>query len=160
MTVQSTLHALAECLCAQIATDDSPAMCFCGVVPGDAAVADYAGDCDTETGMAWVRLISTYPATGVGVPDERAGNCGAALGFDVEVGILRMMSVGDDLGNPPTAAEQLAAVDQQVKDMMTMRRAVACCPALPGKDFTLNTYTPQGPYGALVGGFWTISVVL
>lgn len=150
---------LAACLCAQIEKDGSPPTCFCGVIPGDTAVADYAGDCDVACGMAWVRLVSSYPAVGVGRVDETAGNCSASLGFDVELGIMRCINVPED-GGPPSDAELLESTRLQTADMMTMWRAVACCPSLSSKDFMLSGYQPMGPLGGMVGGGFTIRAVL
>lgn len=150
---------LAACLCAQIEKDGGPEPCFCGVIPGDAAVGDYAGDCDEKCGMAWVRLVAAYPATGVGVADETAGNCSASLGFDVEVGILRCIPIHDD-GSPLTPEEATDATTLQVADMLTMWRAITCCEAITSKDYILGGYAPMGPLGGLVGGGFQIRTVL
>ena len=151
------LLSLAGCLCAQIEADGSPQPCFCGVVPGEAAVAQYAGDCDTRDGMAWVRLTTGYPSVSVGQIDQRVGNCKSGTGFDVEVGILRAFPVEEEA---PTDAELLAAFDQQMKDMLTMRRAIECCDAISSKDFILGSYRPSGPLGGLVGGIWNVMLAV
>ena len=158
--IYERLTALAECLCSQITEDGSPPTCFCGVVPGDqrGVAAQVAGDCDVECGMAWVRLTTAYPASGVDLPNETVGNCSAGMGYEVEIGILRCISIGDSSGNLPTSAELLAATDLQIKDMLTMWRAVNCCTAFGSKDFRLGTYTPAGPSGGLVGGTWTLAM--
>jgi hypothetical protein len=150
---------LAACLCAQIEESGEPAVCFCGVVPGDGAVGDHAGDCEVACGMAWVRLVTTYPATGVGLPDETAGNCSASLGFDVEVGILRCIQIPSD-GSAPPPAEMTESVRLQTADMMTMWRAIMCCDSLHTKDLRMNAYQPMGPMGGLFGGAFMIQSVL
>lgn len=88
---------LAECLCAQIQDPENgvPDVCFCGVVPGDQAIGNYAGDCTEKCGMAWVRLVSLYPMGSLGTIDRTPGNCGVGLGIDVEMGIFRCISIGD-----------------------------------------------------------------
>lgn len=155
------LEALATCLCGQISADRSPDTCFCGVIPGEAAVGAYAGNCTNKCGMAWVRLMSMYPSAGLGVPDTTpAGNCAGGLDAIVEVGIMRCVVTMDEQGNPPTAAQQFAATEQQVKDSLTIRRAIACCPVLSPKDFILLNYQPTGPLGGLVGGAWQITVAV
>lgn len=153
------LAELATCLCSELTKDGSPGLCFCGLVPGDAAGDQYAGDCE-QNGMAWVRLVTAYPATGVAVPSETPGNCNDGLGFEIEVGAMRCISAGEDDGSPPSAEELLAATDLQIRDMMAMRRAILCCDALNPKDLLLNSYGPIGPAGILVGGVWTLSVML
>lgn len=154
---------LAACLCAQI--DDPangvPGVCFCGLVPGEQAAAIYAeGNCARGTcGMAWIRLISTYPMKSIGVIDPTPGNCGATLGADVEMGILRCFTLGDETGRGPDPQQLLASTQLQVADSVVMQKAMLCC-NVPSKEFTLNTYQPLGPAGDLVGGSWTMSIGL
>lgn len=153
MKIADVLIALASCLCEQIQTDESPAPCFCGVIPGDSAIQEYAGDCDGDgCGMAWVRLVTSYPSATVGQAVTTQGNCGANIGADVEIGIMRCISAEE----VPNEAELLESFDQQMKDMETMRRALLCCSTLNSKDFILGSYRPTGPIGGLVGGTWTI----
>src|SRR5690348_1157109 len=120
---------LATCLAAQIEADGSPPTCFVGVVPGEAAVMDYGGDCNDKCGIAWVRLASAYPANAVGVQALTPGNCASDLGAEIEIGITRCMEVPGD-GQPPEDSEVLATAHQQTKDMLTIFRTVACCSAL------------------------------
>jgi hypothetical protein len=154
-TVFDSLTVLAACLCEQIRVSGLPETCFCGVVPGEAVVAAYAGNCTKKCGMAWVRLVSTYPASGVNVPNEEARNCGAGIGYGVEAGILRCAHIGTE-ERPPTASEQMADAQLQIADMLVIRRAVACCPG--SRDWILGTYTPAGPQGGLFGGVWTMEM--
>lgn len=149
------LTVLAACLCEQIRDSGLPETCFCGVIPGDQVLAAYTGDCAKKCGMAWVRLTSAYPASGVMVPNEQPKNCGAGLGFGVEMGILRCAHVGT-AERPPTAAEQLLDAQLQMADMLAMRRAVVCCPG--SADWILGQYTPTGPQGGLVGGLWALEM--
>lgn len=144
---------LATCLCAQIDTDGSPPVCFCGVLPGEAVAHDYSSQCDEECGMAWVRLVTAGPVSGINILSETVNNCSSMLGVDIEVGIIRCAVINSD-GEPPTVAEQLAMTDQQLADMLTMRRAIACCDF----DHILGLYTPIGPTGAILGGAWIVSL--
>lgn len=159
--VFTRLSALATCLCAQITdpVNGVPDVCFCGIVPGEQATALYAdGDCADRCGMAWVRLVSLYPSVSIGVLDPTPGNCGSSIGVDVELGIMRCISVGDERGNPPTPDELLAATQLQIADSLVMQRAVLCCDAIPPSEVILSNYTPLGPAGGLVGGMWTLSM--
>lgn len=155
-TVESALTDLASCLCAEIADPGSgvPDVCFCGVIPGEAASAMYGGDCTKKCGMAWVRLTQAYPATGPSIQASNPGNCTAGVGFDVEMGMLRCTPIGEAT-QAPTDAQLLAAAQLQWADMNVMRRAVACC---GNRDWVMTTYTPMGPGGGLVGGFWLIQM--
>lgn len=156
-SISDVLTDLATCLCAQITADDSPETCFCGVVPGGSVIAEYAGDCDDTDGMAWVRLALTYPSESVGLASQRVGNCSVGIGFDVEVGMLRRYPLDAEALDEATL---LGLMEQQVKDMNTMRKAIQCCPSLPSKDYILGTYTPTGPIGDMIGGLWSLFVGL
>lgn len=151
---------LAECLCAQIQDPDNgvPDVCFCGIVPGDQAVGDYAGDCNTKCGMAWVRLAGMYPMAILGTPDATPGNCGVGVGIDVEMGIMRCIDFGDEQGNMPPPADLLAATQLQIADALIMRKALFCCDAIPAKEAIMSAYTPVGPLGGLVGGTILVSM--
>jgi hypothetical protein len=154
------LGELAECLCAQIQDPENgvPDVCFCGVVPGDQAVANYAGDCNDVCGMAWVRLVQMYPMAVIGQADATPGNCGVGVGIDVEVGILRCIEFGDEQGNLPPPAVLLAATQLQIADALVMRKAIYCCDAIPSKEAIVTPYAPTGPLGGLVGGMMTVSM--
>lgn len=151
---------LAECLCAQIAdpVNGVPDVCFCGIVPGEQAIGNYAGDCKTKCGMAWVRLAGLYPMASIGVIDPSPGNCGAGLGIDVELGILRCISVGDESGNLPSPVELLESTQLQIADALVMHKAIRCCDAIPSKEAIIANYTPTGPLGGLVGGTLVVSM--
>lgn len=156
------LQALAACLCAAIEDPENgvPKVCYCGVVPGQAAVAQFAGDCAYACGMAWVRLAGLYRAKSVGVPDTTRGNCGSGIGMDIEMGILRCMSVGDEQGNLPSKAEMEEATQLQIADALVMWEAVLCCDAIETKDAIVGGYLPVGPDGGIVGGTMTIALAV
>jgi len=156
--IQPLLEDLAECLCAQIHEDGSPELCFCGIMPGDGFVAEYAGDCNDRCGAAYVRLTQAYPSVTAGQPDVTRNNCGASLGIDIEIGIIRCAPMPNSRGEAPPPAEVLAAARQQSKDILTMRKAVLCCNELKAHDYIMGTYTPVGPQGDALGGFWTLAV--
>ena len=155
--VGQVLENLATCLCAQIEIDGLPPTCFCGTMPGAEVPLDYAGDCDDVCGMAWVRMIASYPSTSVGAAAERPGNCAMGIGVDIEVGIVRCLDVGEG-GEPPTPESMAEATRLQAADMMAMWRAVACCHG--SKDWMMGQYQPYGPEGALVGGMFQVAVVI
>lgn len=152
----TVLEELATCMCAQFIAAGLPPHCFCGVVPGQEAAYDYAGDCDIACGMAWVRLITSYPSVIVATPYDQPNNCGAMLGIEVEMGSVRCVPGLDNSGNPPAPADLLASAQLQSADMMAMRRAIACCSG--SRDFLVGSYQPIGPEGGLVGGFWSIAI--
>lgn len=153
------MNTLVTCLCAQIVADGGVEPCFCGLMPGEVPLADYTSCDGSQDGMAWVRLVNAYPSVQLGAATTQPGNCGAMLGADIEVGVLRNMPAGDDRGNPPTLAQMNAAVIQAVNDAASARRAILCCnDSLAGIDVMLGQWSPMGPQGGLVGGTWTLAV--
>lgn len=158
--VFARLQAIAACLCAAIQDPENgvPDVCYCGVVPGGTPPAIYSGNCKDKCGMAWVRLTTAYPSTAVGAASVQPARCDVGMGMDVEVGMLRCMSVGDDRGNPPPPQEQIDATELQMADLLVMWKAILCCDAIPNGDVILGQYTPVGPEGGLVGGFFTLSM--
>lgn len=158
--ITDRLTALATCLCAAIEDPNSgvPKVCFCGIIPGNAIPVEYTGDCGDTCGAAWVRLVSAYPSNTVGVLHTQPTVCDAGMGIDVEVGILRCISVGDAQGNPPEPAELLAAAELAMNDALLMWKAVLCCDAYTGHDVILGQYQPFGPEGGLTGGAFTMSM--
>lgn len=159
MNIGGVLNDLAACLCAQIETRGGPQPCFCGVIPGDGVIAEYAADCTTRNGVAWVRTGSMYPSVTPGVADQRPGNCATGTGIDIEIGILREQQAYME-SDVITAQQAAAAVDLQLKDAETIRLAIECCSALNTEDYVLGLYAPMGPLGGLVGGAWTIHLSL
>jgi hypothetical protein len=159
-TINEVLASLVACLCEQIAEAGLPDPCFCGLVPGEAAAADYIGDCNDRCGMAWVRLVSLYPSSIIGAADTTPGNCAKGLGADIEIGIMRCITAGESDGSPPSPAELLDATLLQVTDAIVMWKTVYCCDGIDNADFILGQYQPLGPGGGTVGGVWNLSVGL
>lgn len=164
MSVYTVLTDLAACLCAELTPEgaDAPNLCFCGVIAGDLPYDAMGVGCDgnpyedDNCGQAWVRLVNAYPSTQVGVADVEPRNCANAVGFDVEIGVVRCFPI-EERGGAVSDIEMLSAVQQQVEDMYAMQRAILCCGAL--EDYVLGQYLPSGPEGGLVGGVWTLSVI-
>lgn len=148
------LAALAGCVCEKVNAVNET--CFCGITLGDQYVSTSGiGDCEEACGEAWVRITGAYPSTVVGQPNFNLDNCGASMGVDIEIGVLRCLEVPEG-GEAPTPEQFLEAANVQIKDMIAIRDAVLCCEHFP--SYILGAWTPIGPDGGLVGGSWTISV--
>lgn len=154
-SILTTLVALAQQV--KVEVEQNGLLCFCGVIPGDSAAIEYAGECGEADGMAWVRIAQAYPATGVGLAAQRPGVCGVGTGYDIEVGSMRSITVTEEA---PEATEVLAWVEQQDADMNALRRAIQCGVVLNQKDYILGNFTPIGPQGGMVGGAWTVFVMV
>lgn len=162
MSPYDVLSDLAACLCASLTPEDAdgPNLCFCGVLAGDQPY-DAMGigeGCDDDTcGQAWVRMVNSYPSTSVGVADLEPNNCAKALGLDIEVGVLRCFPLEEN-GGILSAEDLDQAVRDQLDDMIAMQRAILCCSTL--EDYVLGMYLPMGPIGNVIGGTWTLSVLI
>lgn len=151
---------LAGCLCQQITDSGLPEPCFCGVMPGARVALDYVGNCEEQDGMAWVRLVTSYPSSAVGRVDSSRGNCSVGTGIDIEIGIIRSAPTMSEDGEPPEEAAQLEAADVQAGDLIAMQKAIICCLAEKDYDYIVGSYTPYGPEGFAVGGTMTLMVTL
>lgn len=163
MRAAKMLTDLVDCLCESIIEAGVPPVCFCGVVPGSQAAMDYAGTCDDRDGMAWVRQISLYPARGLNLVDDTPSNCAASIGMDIEMGMARRVAVLDEFGNLPGAESYAASSALQNDDALVMLRAVQCCMLDDLGDpieHVLGSYDPFGPLGGIVGGTWSLAVLL
>lgn len=153
------LLALRECLCSVIKERELPDVCFCGLVPGAAVPLDYAGACSNgRSGMAWVRLTGLFPAP---IFVEGSGGftpCGTPLIASVEVGIARPAPVFDARGNPPSYEAQQESAAWVMADMAAAQYAITCCFPAHLREVRLSAWTPIGPEGGVVGGFWTVDV--
>lgn len=139
-----------QCLCETLTERGlMPGDCFCGVMPGDTAPWDY------QDGLAYVRLVDSYPSTSFPAANTNPGtSCAAMLVATLEVGLLQCIPISPD-GSPLTQAQQYEVTRHQMAGMRAVQQAIACC-EIP--LMVLGSYTPQGPQGGLVGGYWQINV--
>jgi hypothetical protein len=151
----SRIAGLAECLCQTIQDEGLPGLCFCGVLPGAEAPFDYVGECD-DCGMAWVRMSNAYASNVLGQANLSENHCDMAVGFEVEVGIIRCLPTIDGDGEIPTREEMLATSQLVIADMLAMRKAITCCPNLG--ETIMGEYQPYGPEGGVVGGWFTVAL--
>lgn len=150
-TIWPIMVQLQQCLCETLTERGlMPGDCFCGIFPGDQAPWDYSG------GLAYVRLVDTYPSTVFPTANTTPrGSCSAMLVATLEVGLIQCApTLGAD-GSIPTQADQFEAARLQLAGMRAVHQAIVCCDIDP---IVLGTYTPQGPQGGLVGGYWNINV--
>jgi hypothetical protein len=137
-----------------------PDCCFVGVVPGEAAVGDFAGTCRGKQGMAWVRMMSMYPASGINVVNDLPNNCGSAIGMDFEVGMIRPVPTIDSRGKPPKPETYAAAAELMDEDAIVMLKAIKGCESFLDVENIVGQSQPLGPLGGLVGGTWGCAVLL
>lgn len=130
-------------------------LCELLLLHGDMVVIDYA-DCG---GMGYVRLVTANPTEQFPTPAP-AASCASSMAYSMEVGIVRTApGMGRSGGKPttPTADEQGAATSLALEDMEVMLRALKVIES-EVYEFTLGSYTPMGPAGGGLGGFWSFTV--
>lgn len=151
---------LAACVQSEIdkkAADQTVTPVTVEIQPGDHVVSPIT---DEGCSKAWVRLLTGYMAESVGNESVQDGNCGKLLGLEIEVGILRCMTWGDEDGNPPDAETNLTAFKAQCEDMDLMLRAINCCEAVNDNGLIVRGFQPYGPRALLVGGSWSLATVI
>lgn len=144
------MQELKECMC-QTLEDRGlmPGDCFCGVLPGDNVSYDYTN------GMAWVRLVDSYPSSTFPSQDSAFTSCQAPLAATLEVAALNCVPGLTASGVFPGEAILKEATRLQLATMHALRYAIQCCEI---EEIMLGAYTPVGPQGNLVGGFWQVNV--
>lgn len=130
--------------------------CFIEFMPGDAVALNYALGCDP--GQAWIRLVGVAPPEDVVVP--ASAECYHYLAMTFEMGIIRSAPVGDEEGNPMTAAESYATTLRQLAEMGAMLSVMQGADLPDDEEIKGLNYQPFGPDGGAVGGTWTGTVRL
>ena len=154
--ISIALTALVDCVCEQLETNGAGPTCWCGLYPGAIVEWNYcAGECGNGVcGMGWVRLGTIFPYTIFPQPilDDR---CTLPLAWQIEVGALRCVPQMPD-GSPVDVTTMADVALAQLLDARALHAAMQCC----GFDITAEVYTPTGPEGGCVGGFWTGYIAL
>lgn len=146
---------LAQCVCQEMTSRGFEDMCFCGVQPGEAVLADYIG----ESGkMAWVRLDSVQPVEDEVIPSGTAG-CYLGVNAVIEVGHAACAPIPDGRGLL-SEAEQLNTTRIQTAMMQAAHQAITCCKWAGYNSVDVQGWTPFGPQGGAVGGAWSIMVTV
>lgn len=142
--IQRLLQARA-CLCDALSPDTT--LCLCAVVHGDPPLEMVQGG----LGIAWVRLVRTYPSNTLPTQDSTLSNCGAPLALRIEMGVARCSIT--PLRGSMTATEYEAMATQAMADHDAMQRA-ACC--ITG-DLIVGEYLPNSA-GGIYGGTLVIDL--
>ena len=136
--------------------------CFLGLVSGLMADGTHVSD---ESGpMFWVRMGEVTPVISEGRPNIMT--CGVELEVNVEVGFLTCYPVEAD-GAALTVEQNLAIVNEVNAAMMALHRAINCgCawtkdPVTQRKTpYDVVSWTPAGPIGGVIGGAWSMTMVV
>lgn len=150
---QAVVVALAElgdCVCAELTQTGGGEPCWCGLYPGQQVAWESCGECSGgRCGMGYVRVAGVFPSESfpVAAIDRR---CTLPLVWAIEVGALRCFPYTSD-GDAPPPTEMADAAVVQILDASALHRAIKCCSV----EVAVQSYTPVGPMGGCVGGYWT-----
>jgi hypothetical protein len=144
MTIADALREVAGCVDSKLCVK-----CDVSLLPGQLPLW-------TSLDMAWVRLVGAYPSTRF--PQQRidSDSCAAPLAYQIEIGIIHCVPTVGNRGQAPMAEALENLAVQILQDMEDIKMALRCC--LPGWDILLNTWTPIGPTGNVVGGSWQATI--
>ena len=154
---------LRACVCGALeGTIGGPVSCFCALMPGQTAPADWCS-CkgQNQCGMGWVRLANMFPS-GERFPAQDSStkaSCAKVLAAVLEVGVYRCQPVSDRNGVPPDAAAQTQAALVQADDALALHQAIACCEAVTSRPHVLGRWDPRDG-GGCGGGAWLLTVQL
>jgi len=153
--VIDSLAMLTTGVCEELRTSGAGPLCWCGLHPGAVVSWEYCGQCSGDAcGMGYVRLAGVFPYSTfpVQIVDFQ---CTAPLAWVVEVGALRCMPMPSD-GEIASPDELALVTVEQVLDAQALYRALKCY----GLEVAVESYTPVGPAGGCVGGFWRAYLAL
>lgn len=133
-------------------------LCAKAIYPGMLVPLDYG--LESCGGQAFVRMTTAVPSSVFPNADASPMSCLTTLAYTFEVGVSRPSTYLDFAAgeaNLPSDEEQIASAHNQYADMMAIRAAVKR--TRDDVDLVvLGAYTPFGPDGGVVGGYWTVTV--
>jgi len=126
--------------------------CSITVQPGTAVAFDFGPESDGCGGIAWVRLVASSPAVG-------SNGCIVYMTHTIEIGMAGPVP-GLDYSETggyslPTDAEMFDASSRQSDEMMML---IAALNNTPVEGITIGDYSPSGPEGGVLGGYFTVTV--
>lgn len=154
-----TMLTLAECAQRELVKSGLPEIDKVTLQPGGTSVMDYVGN-GKDCGEITVNFTQSYPVNPFPTPDA-TGSCASAFAYEIVLAIFRCspsMDGSKQSPRPPSPVKQLAATRLYTADMAAMRRAIQCCMQENEMDYALRAWTPYGPSGLVVGGWWTVVV--
>lgn len=126
--------------------------------PGIQPVSDYAGN-KSNCGEIIVNMTSAF-ATDAFPDAVPTATCSDELAFVVTVWVLRCaapMGGTTQQPKPPSPEAQLASTRDHLADMQAVRRAIVCTFRDMDRQYVVGNFTPWGPSGNVVGGYWTVT---
>ena len=148
------LAELLECVCTNLEEHGSGPVCWCGVYPGNAVSFESCDECSNGScGSAYVNPGTTWSYQTFPSPAFDAA-CTLPLAYTIDVGIQRCFPTMEEDGTLPPAGVITETALNVMQDQWALHKAIRCCEFEQGK-IVLGSWTPIGPQGGCVGGFWT-----
>lgn len=153
---------LADCLCTELAAAGGPGLCYCGLWVGTQGppLGPSTGGCDT--GVAWVRLVDSYPSAFFPAPDDgtQSLKCSSPMAYQVEIGVARPVPRPEGRNLFPDPQDMFNAQRLIASDMRASLRALRCC--LPQRQkaagseimVAAGNWTPLDNAAGKGGGMW------
>lgn len=148
---------LLECACSAVTARGQGKPCFCGVYPGERVSWEYCseGECTDGCGMVYIRPSTSFPYTEFPIQDT-SGGCTGPMAYEIELGVVRCFQTMNDQGELPSATDVTAAAMRLGEDQNALLMALNCCQSPYLKTKAVAEWTPTGPSGNCVGGFWRV----
>jgi hypothetical protein len=159
--IYNVMEGIKACVQAELARRDLEPVGYAMIQAGGTPVIDHVGN-GGNCGELVVNLASAYSSVDFPNPDPE-GRCGSEKAYVINVAIFRCAAVPTGTAMAPimpTVAAMEASAQQVDADMMAIEAGIKCC-LVEGDDprlYVLGDYTPYGPAGAAVGGYWRVTV--
>lgn len=153
-------QSLLDCLWEAVTTDHPNPPMHHSLRIGEDIAQDLSGyeDLCCE-GLAYVKILSTYPSDNFPEPNDTYVPCSGGWAVDLEMGVLRCAPVGS-LEAMPTDADWTAVAEQVAHDQEAMRQAMACFRGQlgPGTPWLPRAGVQINPQGGCTGSTQAVTV--
>lgn len=159
--IYNVMQNILACTQDELARRELDPVGFAMVQAGSTPVIDHIGN-GGVCGELIVNLAGAYNSVDFPNPDP-LGRCGQEKAYIINVAIFRCAAVptGTKMAPVMPSVEKMEASAEQVDgDMLAIEAGIKCCLSEGDEPrlYVLGDYTPYGPAGAAVGGYWRVTV--
>lgn len=149
------LLGLKDALADELDARGLPGLCETLIGVGAEVAFDFCdASCD---GMGWARLAGAFTSSDFPIPDVTPHRGVLLMAETFEVGLVR----GMELPTNPEDGMDPAVLDDagrtQMADMSAILAVICAYFRSRSIPFIVGNYTPYGPAGACVGGYWQVT---
>lgn len=158
--IQGVASALLTDLCCRLAASDHP-VCRCGFGFGEPPPVSNCCNCAGGSGEAWVRVGAVVPSSTFPIPDTGRTVCEyGTFAVTFTLGIYRCAPTLDDRANPPTTAQNAAALVIQLQDRALLAQVARCVMRADDRGWLMGAWAPIDPSGGCMGSALTLTVAV